>query len=155
MNDKIIKLVFLCLGCVLVVGVLILIHSEPPLRQSEFHPGLMADDTGLEPSTIKMGWATFTVHYLSVLENTDTTTPDWFAITMVVYDDKNRVYPAEIYSIPDDQQPPSIDGSGNTHLEAYNNLKDKLTNLTVGPKPEDSLTTASSAQPEIGISDKQ
>ena len=93
---------------------------------------LQVNTTGREPSSIQIGWATFTVHYLHVEDKPKPDSPEWVAFALVLYDEHGRVYPAECFQIPKEQQPPGIDGFGSTHLEAYADLKQKLSGMTLG-----------------------
>lgn len=84
----------------------------------------------LEPSTIAHGKFIFTVHYLH--NTSQPKAPKWFAFTLVAYDQLRRVYPAEIFQILGDQQPPAIDGAGTTNIEAYFDVRAKLLALVPG-----------------------
>jgi hypothetical protein len=89
---------------------------------------------GLEPSTILHGELVFTVHYLRNTSNPQAA--NWFAFTLVLFDPDDRVYPAEYFQIPKEQQPPSIDGSGATHFEAYQEVRRKVAALEAGRLPK-------------------
>jgi hypothetical protein len=95
---------------------------------------LTSRTSGLEPCTIPHSDLVFTVHYLHIRSNPQAA--NWFAFTLVLFDPDDRVYPAEYFQIPREQQPPSIDGSGATHFEAYQEVRRKLTALEAGPMPK-------------------
>jgi hypothetical protein len=95
---------------------------------------LHANTSGLEPSTIPHGELFFTVHYLH--NTSQPKAPEWYAFTLVVFDQHERVYPAECFQIPKDQQPPAIEGTGATHIEAYRAVRTKLLGLVAGELPE-------------------
>lgn len=95
---------------------------------------LTSHTSDLEPSTILHGGMTFTVHYLRNTSNPQA--PNWFAFTLILSDPEDRVYPAEYFQIPKEQEPPAIDGSGATHLEAYQEVRRKLTARAAGRLPK-------------------
>jgi hypothetical protein len=55
---------------------------------------------------------------------------------MVLYDQDQRVYPAELFAVPKDQPPPFIKGSGATHVEAYWAVRTKLLGMVPGELTE-------------------
>jgi hypothetical protein len=73
-----------------------------------------------------MGTEHFVVHYLHATQKQKPETPDWYAFSLVMYDADGRPHPAERFCVPQDIQPPGIGGVGATHLEAYEDLKTKL-----------------------------
>jgi hypothetical protein len=77
---------------------------------------------------------TFPVHYLRNTSNPQTA--NWFAFTLILSDPDNRVYPAEYFQIPKEQQPPAIDGSGATHLQAYQEVRRKVAAMKPGQMPK-------------------
>lgn len=93
-----------------------------------------ARTSGLEPSTIPHGPFVFTVHYLN--NTSQPKKPPWYAFTLVVYDPGGRVYPVELFAFPKDQQPPAIQGTGGTHVEAYRAVRDRLLGLVPGEVPD-------------------
>jgi hypothetical protein len=93
-----------------------------------------ANTGGLEPSTIPHGRLIFTVHYLH--NTSQPKAPEWYAFSLVVFDQHQRVYPAEYFQIPKDQQPPAVEGTGATHIEAYWDVRIKLLGLVAGELPE-------------------
>jgi hypothetical protein len=87
---------------------------------------LTTDTTGLEPSVIRAEREQFSVHYLHVTEKQRPEAPDWIAFSLVMFDAHGRPHPAERFCVPEDIQPPGINGFGSTHLEAYEMLKAEL-----------------------------
>ena len=95
---------------------------------------LQTNTSGLEPSTIPHGKFVFTVHYLH--NTSQPKAPTWYAFTLVVFDQQQRVYPVELFDYPKDQQPPAVQGDGATHVDAYREVRRKLLNLVPGELPE-------------------
>jgi hypothetical protein len=95
---------------------------------------IQANTGGLEPSTIPHGRLVFTVHYLH--NTSQPKAPEWFAFTLVVFDQTQRVYPVELFDFPKDQQPPAIEGTGGTNVEAYREVRSKLLKLVPGELPD-------------------
>jgi hypothetical protein len=96
---------------------------------------LRANTGGLEPSTIPHGKFVFTVHYVQLDDTPRPDDPKWVAFALVVFDQGQRVYPVELFDFPKDQQPPSVDGTGFSHIEAYREVRRKLLGLTPGELP--------------------
>jgi hypothetical protein len=48
---------------------------------------------------------------------------------------ETRVYPVELFGFPKDQQPPAIEGTGATNVEAYREFRAKLLGLVPGEPP--------------------
>jgi hypothetical protein len=95
---------------------------------------LHANTGGLEPSTIPHGRFVFTVHYLH--NTSQPKAPEWYAFTLVVFDQHQRVYPVELFDFPKDQQPPAIEGTGSNNVEAYREVRSKLLARVPGELPE-------------------
>lgn len=95
---------------------------------------LHANTNGLEPSTIPHGRFVFTVHYLH--NTSQPKAPEWYAFTLVVFDQGQRVYPVELFDFPKDQQPPAVEGAGATNVEAYREVRAKLLGMVPGELPE-------------------
>jgi len=95
---------------------------------------LHANTGGMEPSTIPHGQFVFTVHYLH--NTSQPKVPEWYAFTLVVFDQSQRVYPVELFDFPKDQQPPAVEGTGDTNIEAYREVRSKLLRLVPGELPE-------------------
>jgi hypothetical protein len=95
---------------------------------------LHANTGGLEPSTILHGRFVFTVHYLH--NTSQPKAPEWYAFTLVVFDQDQRVYPVELFDFPKDQQPPAIEGAGANNVEAYRAVRNKLVAMIPGDLPE-------------------
>jgi hypothetical protein len=53
----------------------------------------------------------------------------------VLYDQLGRVYPAEYFEVPADRQPPAVDGTGATHIEAYRAVCGQFASLQPGHLP--------------------
>jgi hypothetical protein len=95
---------------------------------------LHANTDGLEPSTILHGKFVFTVHYLH--NTSQPKAPTWYAFSLVVFDQNQRVYPVELFDFPKDQQPPAIEGTGATNIDAYRQVQNKLLGFVPGELPE-------------------
>jgi hypothetical protein len=95
---------------------------------------LHANTGGLEPSTILHGRFVFTVHYLH--NTSQPKAPEWYAFTLVVFDQARRVYPVELFDFPKDQRPPAIEGTGSNNVEAYRQVRSRLLALVPGELPE-------------------
>lgn len=95
---------------------------------------LYANTNGLEPSTIPHGQFVFTVHYLH--NTSQPKAPEWYAFTLVAFDQAQRVYPVELFDFPKDQQPPAIEGTGASNIEAYREVRAKLLAIASGQLPE-------------------
>ncbi len=95
---------------------------------------LHANTGGLEPSTILHGRFVFTVHYLH--NTSQPKAPEWYAFTLVVFDQTQRVYPVELFDFPKDRQPPAVEGTGSNNVEAYCEVRSKLLALVPGELPQ-------------------
>ena len=95
---------------------------------------LHANTGGLEPSTILHGRFVFTVHYLH--NTSQPNAPEWYAFTLVVFDQSKRVYPVELFEYPKDKQPPAIEGAGSNNVEAYREVRSKLLAMVPGELAE-------------------
>jgi hypothetical protein len=107
---------------------------------------LHANTGGLEPSTIPHGRFVFTVHYLH--NTSQPKAPEWYAFTLVVFDQVQRVYPVELFDFPKDQQPPAVEGTGGTNIEAYREVRSKLLKLVPAELSEGQAAPSATAPPK-------